>query len=310
MKRKVKLVITSLSLASILVVLFQNCGSGWVNKVTAGGSFSLKSEDPGGGSPGFVEFQKGLYAWGKDNSCTTCHAGTIKPYFVSPDATIAYNEAKDANIVDFGNPANSVVIGHSGNGHCNVLACQNPASPAKVTELVQAWALAENGPIAPGGPTPTTMPSGPLPKFLTATVPMPATIPTTMVANPAIIRLQLSGLGIPALANAILEIEIQMITPDFYRISRPKIGGNSAAVNVTGLHVFIKGPNDGGIGTEDAEGSLWDNLTATAAVFQLPANLPATRINAVALTLQAITTPKKAVAPAVDMITVAFDNIQ
>ncbi len=296
MANQLKLRLTNLSIATVLIVCFQNCGAGWVSNVRAGGIDMLKSESLGDGSRGYVEFKNGLYAWAQQKNCTACHGSTIKPYFVNPDTTLAYNEAKAAGIVDFNNYASSVVISHSGNGHCNVATCTSATNPDELRPLVQAWAKAESS------SNPAT-----LPKLLTATLPLPATIPTTMVANPAILRFQLSGLGIPSLANAFIEVEVQMITPDFYRISRPKIAGNSAAVTVTGLHVFIKGPNDGGIGTADAEGMIWDDLNATADIFARPANLPATRIAANPLSRRSIQTPKKSM---VDRMTLAFDDIK
>jgi hypothetical protein len=306
LRAKVKLILTSISLAGVLIVSFQNCGSGWVNKVKNEGNFSLKSELPISidSSSGPAAFKSGFYTWAQQKSCTTCHGSVIKPYFASPDSDLAYNEAKSSGIIDLANPLGSKVIAHSGNGHCNLGICTSEKNPIEVAPLIEAWAKAETG-----GGSPTTIPMTALPKYMTATVPMPATIPTTMVANPAILRLQLSGFGVPALTNAILELEIQMISLEVYRISRPKIGGNSAQVIVKNLHVFIKGPNDGGVGTEDLQGDFWlDSFTAP--VFQLPNNLPNNRIGAQNLTGLAVTMPKKAVAPAVDMITIGIEDIQ
>jgi len=70
----------------------------------------------------------------------------------------------------------------------------------------------------------------------------------------AVLRFALSNLkpGVAPLANAILELEIVAPNPTEYRFTNPKIGGSTAVVQLTGLHVLVKPFAVAGPGSEDA----------------------------------------------------------
>jgi len=80
--------------------------------------------------------------------------------------------------------------------------------------------------------------------YLTASMAIPpiSTLPTLTAGKTAVLRFALSNLkpGVAPLANAILELEIVAPNPTEYRFTNPKIGGSTAVVQLTGLHVLVK----------------------------------------------------------------------
>ena len=104
-------------------------------------------------------------------------------------------------------------------------------------DIVQ-WANAETSPGSGGGPPPAAL------AYLTASMAIPpiSTLPMLTAGKTAVLRFALSNLkpGVAPLANAILELEIVAPNPTEYRFTNPKIGGSTAVVQLTGLHVLVK----------------------------------------------------------------------
>lgn len=277
------------------------------------GSFSSSSVSS---QAALAAFQNGFYTFAKNQGCVKCHASIVHPNFAAPDVTFAYSEAKGNQIgstvplIDFSNPDSSIIITYAGNSHCNDTPCANPANSDVVKGLLESWAAAEMASSGGGGGGG----SSPKANYMTTTVALPANIPSITAATPGVVRFQLAQLSpaFAALSKAVLEVEIQMVTPTEYRISRPKIAGNTSAVNVRGLHVYLNTAANynatGGSGAEDAnQGTFWNSVSATAAVFALPNPLPAKPLGATPLTT---TTIQLQVLSTADVLTIGFDNLQ
>jgi hypothetical protein len=241
---------------------------------------------------GLAAFKSGFYAFAKSQNCVKCHAAIQAPHFGSPDLATAYSEALP--LVDFNNPNASIIPIYAGNGHCADTPCSDPANTDKVKSLLRSWASAE---LSGGGDISDT------PTYMTASVTLPATIPALTSANPGVVRFDLSQLdpAVPVLSGAILEVEIQMSNATEYRVSRLKIAGNTAAVTISGVHVYINGSED------TSQGSVWNGLSATAPVFALPKTLPTRPLGATPLTTQALNIPLQS---ASDVMTIGIENIQ
>lgn len=273
-----------------------------MNHHTNSHSFDENPGGPGGGgsSKGLQEFQTGLYAFVKAQNCVKCHGAVVNPMFAAADVQAAYSAAKSR--VDFKAPENSKFVTYVGNGHCGDVVCSNPANGDVVKNLLVAWAEAEldhtGDPVNPGAA-----------KFATATVNLPATIPTLASANPALIRFSLNQLSpaVPALANAILEVEVHMANPTTYRVNRPKIVGNTTPVSLDGIHILIRPASGMGMGVEDPNGAAWAQIAVTAAIAARPATLPTTPLAATPLRTNAIFMGTQS---ASDAMTIVLDNVR
>ena len=145
-------------------------------------------------------------------------------------------------------------------------------------------------------------------KYTTAALPIPNPLAAITAARPSIMRFELKSFGIAALNNALLEIEIQKLNATNYRVNRIKIAGNTAAIRIQGVHVFVKPLGAAGIGVEDEnQGSLWHTLDATAPVFARPATLPTTPLTATPLSTTALAIQMQS---AQDAITIGIEAIQ
>jgi hypothetical protein len=250
-----------------------------------------------GSSSGLAAYESGFYAFTKTQGCVTCHGNGTGPQFAASDVGSAYTVAK--TLMNFADPDNALFVTYAGNGHCGVAVCADPSIRSEVKILMEQWAQAEGGHPTVSGP-----------KYLTASVALPATIPAITATTPGVVRFQLSQLNTPvaALSGAIFEVEIQLISPGEYRVRNPKIVGSSAAVEVTGIHVFLRAASGTGLGSEDVnQGLLWDSLQVSAPVVALPKTLPtgpltATPLATTSLALQAISSA--------DVMTIGFDNLE
>lgn len=285
----------------ILVVGLTGCAQ-------AGQSAHTGSSDAGGTSvnaAGLEAFKTGVYAYANSQGCVKCHGTVVTPKFASPNLNEAYAAAKSS--VDFNALDTSALVVYAGNSHCGDQACSNPANVAAIKALVSQWVTAETAPTNNNGGGTTTPPAQA--KFVTGSMALPATIPTIMVTNPAVVRFPLSALNPPvsSLTNAILEVEVQMSNATTYRFRRPKIVGNSAAVNVKGVHLYIRPAELTGIGNEDVNQTLiWNMINVTAAVFAKPATLPATPLGATPLSTSSVFYSKIGVG---DVIAIGFDDL-
>jgi len=271
-------------------------------------------EMPPGGPPpaaGLDAFRSGFYAFASPStSCGMCHASVQTPFFASPDVQAAYTAAKA--LVDFANPRNSRFISYAGNSHCGVanLCGPNSGSPAIVQQDIVQWANAETSPGSDGGPPPAAL------AYLTASMAIPpiSTLPTLTAGKTAVLRFALSNLkpGVAPLANAILELEIVAPNPTEYRFTNPKIGGSTAVVQLTGLHVLVKPSAVAGPGSEDAnQGDTWDAISASIPVSTLPNPLPTTPLSMTPLDTRAIGVGAySGTGDLNDTITVGFDVLQ
>lgn len=249
-------------------------------------------------------FRAGFYAFAtKPGSCVVCHATVKGPFFAAPDLTTAYGEAKP--LVDFNNPDASEFVTYAGNNHCGMSLCSGAANEASVRAMLANWATSELAVnTVPGG-----VPGSLTPKYLTAPLAVPATLPPLTTATPAVMRFPLNQLSpaIASLSNAVLEIEIQQLSMGTYRINRAKIMGNSAAVSITGLHVYVKATGSAGLGVEDkGQSVIWAAVQATAPVSTLPGNLPVGPLNATPLVTDAIAVQAQSTA---DLITIGIQDI-
>lgn len=249
---------------------------------TQGSSGNLNAEQ-------ILAFRTTFYAFAKSQGCVKCHESNVSPHFASLDINEAYRSASGfrngsttVKLIDFDLPVASTFIDYAGNSHCSDTPCSDPDIRPAVQSALEMWAASEIALGRGGSAIPLKVP-----KFFTASLRVPATIPTIFTNTPAVLRFALSELSpkVPALNGAILEIEIQMVNDNSYRLSKPKIAGNSVSIAITDLSVFIKATNDPLThGHEDISQALnWHAVDATAAVFALPATLPATPLTAVPL---------------------------
>lgn len=254
-----------------------------------GGTFDLSSVG------GEEAFKSTVYRFTQEQNCKMCHATTISPYFASADLKTAYGFAK--GLVDFSTPEQSKLIRYAGNSHCGAAPCSSPSNSDLMKSLILQWATAEVGDGTTG-----------IQKYTTAALPIPNPLAAITAARPSIMRFELKSFGIAALNNALLEIEIQKLNATNYRVNRIKIAGNTAAIRIQGVHVFVKPLGAAGIGVEDEnQGSLWHTLDATAPVFARPATLPTTPLTATPLSTTALAIQMQS---AQDAITIGIEAIQ
>jgi hypothetical protein len=268
--------------------------------IACGGMHSnLNDQSSLGDTAGFEAFKTGFYQFSQTQNCKKCHGVAQAPLFAVSDPMTAYNNAK--SLLNTASPSSSVFVAYAGNGHCGDAVCSNTSVESSVSTMMSAWAAAELG---GGGPPVQTGP-----KYLTGAVAIPAALGNLGQAV-KVIRFQLSDLhpALPALSNAVLEIEMQLSNASEYHLKNIKIAGNTAAVNVTGVHVYIKTSADSGMGAEDNnQGQGWVSLVATAATSGLPNPLPTGPLNVQPLTTQAIGV--NVLSPN-DLLTIGFDNLQ
>ena len=274
----------------------------------------LEQATPDAGSPPATPldtFRSGFYAFAAPpTSCGMCHATSQAPFFASADVQAAYTASK--SLVDFHNPTGSVFVVYAGNNHCGVATLCGPGSGSAAIvqqDLVQ-WASAETAPASDGGPAAAVLP------YLTVAMAIPpiATLPTLTSGKTALLRFDLSKLepAVPSLAKALLELEIVAANATEYRFTNPKIGGNTAAVQLTGLHVLVKPSALAGPGSEDTnQGDAWDAISTSIAVSALPNPLPTTPLSVPALDTRAIGVGAySSTGDLNDTITVGFDVLQ
>jgi hypothetical protein len=270
---------------------------------------ALSAASPAPASSGLEAFRSGLYAFASPStSCGLCHASTQVPLFASPDVQAAYAAAKP--LVDFANPTNSLFIVYAGNNHCGVASVCGPSagSAAIVQQDLVQWASAE---VPPAGGSPPGAQA-----FLTASMSIPpiSTLPTLMTGKTALLRFALSDLkpAVASLAKAVLELEVVAPNATEYRFSNPKIGGSSAVVQLTGLHVLVKPSSVAGPGSEDTnQGDTWDGIAASIPVSTLPSPLPTTPLAVAPLDTRAIAVGAYTSTGVLnDTITVGFDVLQ
>lgn len=270
-------------------------------------------QTPAGGSPamGLAAFRSGFYAFASPStSCGACHAIAQAPFFASGDVQAAYTASKA--LVDFTNPTNSVFIVYAGNNHCGAanVCGPNSGSPAMVQQELVQWANAETSSASDGGPPPAAF------AYLTASMALPpiSTLPTLTAGKTAVLRFALSSLkpGVAPLDKAILELEIVAANPTEYRFTNPKIGGSTAVVQFTGLHVLVKPSAIAGPGSEDAnQGDTWNAISASIPVSTLPNPLPVTPLSMTPLDSRAIAVGAYSSTDDLnDTITVGFDVLQ
>ena len=250
-------------------------------------------------SAGFEQFKTGFYQFTQTQNCAMCHGHFQVPLFAVADPAAAYQAA--IGLLNKTDPANSLFASYAGNNHCGQTICSDAAVVPTVKMYMQQWAAAENG----GG---TSVPTGP--KYLTGEVAVPANLPSLMSATPAVMRFNLSTLNptFAAFSGAVLEIEIQRSNATTYRLNNVKVAGNSAAVMVTGIHVYVKAAGTAGKGTEDtAQGAGWISVSATAPVFALPNPLPTGPLGATPLSTTSINVNQSSTS---DVLTIGIDNLQ
>lgn len=238
-------------------------------------------------NPGFAAFQQGFYTHVKTLGCTKCHDSNVNPYFASSNANAAYQNAlgsrasSSAKLVDFNNPNSSIFIEYSGNSHCGDTACSDPNNRAITQQHIQNWAQAEISiDDNPSVSTPTTVAY----KYITGSMRVPASIPAISATTPAVIRFDLAQLqpAIAGLQNALLEIEIQYVNTNVYRLNRPRIVGATTNLVFSNLKVYMKQVADPSIlGLEDLTyTSNWHDVVNQPALVAKPATLPAGPITA------------------------------
>ena len=236
-----------------------------------------------------MAFQSTFYAFTKSQGCVKCHAANVSPHFASPDVNNAYgwatgfrNGSTVAKLIDFDNPLGSVIIDYAGNSHCSDTPCSNPDIRPVIQNVLETWAAAEKAIGSGGSATPSKQP-----KFFTGSLKVPGTIPNIFGAAPAVLRFPLSALkpAVPGLQNAIFEIEVQMVNDFEYRLSKPKIAGNTISISVKDITVYIKQTDDPLTpGNEDSSlGLNWHSIEANSPIFVIPSPLPNSPLGAQSL---------------------------
>jgi hypothetical protein len=253
---------------TIALLAVSMLGVGCAASHGGGDSSSTSTSTAPNTSSGLAAFQTGFYAFAQTQGCVQCHGASQAPLFAVSDVNSAYTAAM--SIFTATTPNGQLFESYATSGHCGVASiCGDTAIQAQVDSLIQAWVTAEDS--ASG--TPTT-PGGP--QYTTGTVSIPANLPMadSQNAKAVVMSFPLASLGVASLTNATFKVSIIMINPTEYQLSNPTITGNTAAVDVSGIHVFIRpSTQTGSIGNEDPQGELWDSLQATVA-FPAPTTVP------------------------------------
>lgn len=249
-----------------------------------------------------------LYSFGQTQGCVNCHSTRVNPAWMNGDLRLAYSVA--APHVDFTHPEASVFAIYASNNHCGDPICADPNTRAIVQGIITDWANAEmtfaNGQLPPG----STLPN---PTYVTATMPLPSSLPLITAATPGVMRFNLSQLTppIPALNNALLEVSVASYNSAFnkYKVFNPRVIGLTSPVRFTGLHVYVRPTSGTGLGIEDInQGTQWANINTMAQVFARPATLPtgpitgANPLTSISLGVQSQSTA--------DSLTIGFAGIQ
>lgn len=286
--------VLTLAVGLAVTVAFQACGGGIHENP---GSYTDFGSGLGAASAkGMAAFQSGFYAFTKSQGCVKCHGVFQAPKFADPDLNVAYSAF--TSLVNPDHPTGSLIITYAGNAHCADTPCSDPTVRPQVTSLLQSWAAAVNSSGGSGGASA---------KYMTQSMAMPTTIPP-LSAAPALMRFPLSGLGIPALSGALLEIEVNMFSPGEYKVARAKIMGNTSAITVSGVHVYVRPATASGTGLEDPnQGLAWTMITASVAASTLPTRLPTTPLTAAPFVTGSLGIAQQSVS---DVLTVGFDDIQ
>ncbi len=256
-------------------------------------------------------FESTVYAFGRTQGCVRCHGLSVNPLWMNDNVRTAYSFARP--FIDFNNPTTSALATYTGNNHCNDPVCAVAANVSVMQDLLLQWSTVElsqnantGGPTG-GGQTLAT------PAFVTATMPIPSSLPLITSGQAAVIRFDLGLLNplVAGLAGAVLEISVQSYNSGntTYKIFNPRIYGNSLSITVTSIHAYVRPAVGSGLGTEDInQGTAWDSVSATAAPIAMPMPLPAGPMTGV-LPL-ATTSLGIAVQSSADVITLGFKTIQ
>ncbi len=228
---------------------------------------------------GLNAFTSGFYAFAKSQGCVRCHDNNISPPIASSDVNTAYQAAmgtrtsSNTRLVDFNNPSASVLADFAGNSHCGVLACSDPNASIVAQRHIEDWAAAELTVNEPVSATPVATF-----KFVTAALRVPVAIPNIQSATPAVLRFDLSLIkpAVTGLQGAILEIEIQYVNTNVYRLNKPKIVGATTSLVFSDLRLHMKQVADVNVlGVEDLTYTTnWHSLVRQAALVAKPATLP------------------------------------
>jgi hypothetical protein len=301
-KRSTSSIITALPLSAAAFVLVA-CETPF-GKDDGASVANYQTSSGGSGGSAIAVFTSGFYAFAVKN-CAQCHGSTQTPLFAVSNVNTAYAAAE--TVVNFSNPASSVLAVYAGNGHCGISNCNGQTST--VIPLLESWATAEANTSAPttgssagAGLVP---PSAGIAYFSTA-VTIPANIPGPGNTF-SIMRWPLSQLT-PASAQVTggyFEMQIQLLTPTTYRITMPKLAAANATI-VTSVHVMIKPAGTPGNGQEDPLAMDWATINQNVAGFTIPNPLPTTSLNVTALTPDAMELP---VLSASDQLVIGFDAL-
>lgn len=243
-------------------------------------------------------FQNTVYSFGHSKACVKCHGASVNPMWLNSDVRMAYSFARP--FLDVANPSASTFATYVSNRHCNDAACSDPANVAPMQDALFQWAeveLSEAGGSLPGSATPTTLAN---PPFVTQPVAIPANLPVITTNQSVVMRFDLSQLApnVPALNGAFLEINIQAYNSALttYKLSNPRIVGNTAPVSYAGLHVYIRAATGTGLGQEFINGGCrWSPLMGSV---QVASTSPLTPLS--------LAIPVQSVA---DVITIGFVDI-
>ena len=88
-------------------------------------------------------FQTSVYAISRAN-CTSCHSSS-RPH-ASPDPLTAHDYVLNANLVDFNNPANSLIANKIRNGHQGISAAQGSNLATQYEQAIVQWRTGRGGP--------------------------------------------------------------------------------------------------------------------------------------------------------------------
>jgi hypothetical protein len=209
--------------------------------------------DNGGGALG--AFQSTFFPLARVN-CIGCHGSTQSPLFAVSDASDAFNVAQ--NYIYYDRVNLSPYVTKLKDGHCGPQCVAGSAPSNAMITALSNWAAGANSAVA--CPTPTTSPTASpggataptdtsnldINPYVTAAIPLPASIPDTQTDTYAIMRWDLGTVTPrdPNLSGVILEIKVQKVGLNGYVFRLPRLATKNYPIYIKNLQILINGTYD------------------------------------------------------------------
>ena len=280
----------------------------------SGGVVQASTASASVGESAMAAFQTGFYAFATTN-CVQCHGVAQNPLFAVGNVSAAYSAA--APFVNFTNPSGSTIVQYAGNGHCGIANCTGTTQSNAVSADITAWAAAAastgtGSGSGSGSGTCTNVaglqPASPNIAFTTAPLNIPSGLPGAGNSY-ALMTWPLSDLtpAVPGLAGAYLQVQIQLLTPNTYKVILPTLAISGNTVGVAGVHLMISAVGSGCAPEEYLQGMNWTSVDTTVEPIVIPSPLPKTPLAATPLTT--VTNPLP-VLSASDSLVIGFESLE